>query len=189
MKRLSGLLALMVTPVAFAAETTHGEAAHAEPWYLEVTFVAFLALVVFLLIAARLGAFKAVTSALDTRAETIQKQIDEAKALREEAAKLMADAERKAKEADEAAQDVIKRAKVDADNMMKQAKADLAAKVARREAQAEARIQRAETDATNDVRRAAADAATKAARNILSESGKSDDLFEKALKDVETSLN
>ena len=180
-------LALLLAPAAFAADSSHGEAA--APWFLEVTFVAFMALVVFLAIAARLGAFKAVTTALDARAENIQKQIDEAKALRAEAAKLMADAERKAKEADAAAQDIIKRAKIDADNMMKQAKADLAAKVERREAQAEARIARAETDATNDVRRAAADAATKAARKLLSTSGQGDDLFDKALKDIEGRLN
>lgn len=181
-------LIFLAAPVAFAQEHS-GEAEHVTPWYLEVTFVAFLALLVFLAIAAKMGAFKAITSALDNRATSIQSQIDEAKTLREEAAKLMADAERKAREADDAAQDIIKRAKSDADTMMKQAKADLDAKVARRETQAEQRIARAEADAASDVRCAAADAATKAARDILSGSSKTDDLFDKALKEIDGRLN
>ena len=181
-------LTLLAAPMAFAQEHG-GEVEHATPWFLEVTFVAFMALLVFLAIAAKMGAFKAITSALDNRAVGIQTQIDEAKTLRDEAAKLMADAERKAKEADAAAQDIIKRAKSDAETMMKQAKADLEAKVARREAQAEQRIARAEADAASDVRRAAADAATKAARDILSGSSKTDDLFDKALKEIDGRLN
>ncbi len=177
-------LAVLATPLAHAAET-----AYATPWYLDVTFVAFMALLVFLAIAARMGAFKAITTGLDNRAAGIQNQINEAKTLRDEAAKLMADAERKAREADDAAHDIVKRAKSDADTMLKQAKADLEAKVTRREAQAEQRIARAEADATSDVRRAAADAATKAARDILSGSSKTDDLFDKALKEIDGSLN
>ena len=177
-------LAVFAAPIATAAE-----AEHAAPWYLEVTFVAFMALLVFLTIAIRMGALKAITSALDGRADGIQNQINEAKTLRDEAAKLMADAERKAQEADAAAQDIIARAKTDADTMMKTAKADLEAKVARREAQAEQRIARAEADAASDVRRAAADAATKAAREILSGSEKTDNLFDKALKEIDGRLN
>jgi len=188
MKFSALILIILAAPMAIAQE--HGaETTHTEPWYLEVTFVAFMALLVFLLIAARMGAFKAIISGLDNRAAGIQDQINQAKTLRGEAAKLMADAERKAREADASAQEIIKRAKSDADTMMKQAKADLEAKVARREAQAEQRIARAEADAANDVRRAAADAATKAARDILSGSDQADDLFDKALKELDTRLN
>lgn len=178
-------LALLAAPAAYAAGGDEKV-----DWYLDpTTNTAFLALVVFLLIVAFLGGFKLIATKLDERAAGIQTQIDEAKALRAEASKLMADAERKAKEADEAAQDIVKRAKADAANMMKQAKADLEAKVTRREAQAEQRIARAEADAANDVRRAAADAATKAARDILSGSDTTDSLFDKALKEIDGRLN
>lgn len=184
MKYSITLLSLLATPAAFAA----GD--EAVKWYADpVTATAMAALVVFLMIAGWMGAFKAVTSSLDSRASGIQDQINEAKALREEAAKLMEDAERKAKEADDAAKDIVKRAKSDADNLMKTAKADLDARVARRETQAEQRIARAEAEAASDVRRAAADAATKAASDILSGSDQSSDQFDKALKEIDSRLN
>ncbi|MDJ0922749.1 MAG: hypothetical protein QNI84_16595 [Henriciella sp.] len=176
-------LAFLITPAAFAADEKVA-------WYADpTTATAMLALIVFLGIVAYVGGFKFVFSKLDERAENIQTQIDEAKALREEASKLMADAERRAKEADQAAEEIVKRAKIDADNMMKQAKADLEVKVARREAQAEQRIARAEADAANAVRKAAADAATKAAKEILSGTGQTDDLFDKALSEIDGRLN
>ncbi|MBR9835124.1 MAG: ATP F0F1 synthase subunit B [Alphaproteobacteria bacterium] len=181
---------VLTLPVLMALSATAAEESeHAAPWFLETTFIATAALVIFLFIAARMGAFKAVTSALDNRAANIQKQIDEAKALREEASRLMADAERKAKDADVAAQQIVARAKTDAERMMQQAKAELEVKVARREAQAEQRIARAEIDATNDVRRAAADAATQAARDVLKGSDKAGDQFDKAMGEIESLLN
>lgn len=177
------IAALAVTPAAHAADEKVA-------WYADpTTATAFAALVIFLMIVAYVGGFKFVFSKLDARAEGIQSQIDEARALREEAAKLMADAKKKAKEADAAADDIISRAKSDADAMMKQAKADLKSKVARREAQAEARIARAEADAAAEVRRVAADAATEAARSILSDSGEADPLFDKALGEIDQRLN
>ena len=183
MRYLLLIPALAFAPVAHAADEKVA-------WYADpTTATAFAALVIFLMIVAFVGGFKTIFSMLDSRAEGIQSQIDEARALREEAAKLMADAKKKAKEADDAAEDIINRAKADADTMMKQAKADLKAKVARREAQAEARIARAESEAAADVRRVAADAATSAARSILSGSGEADDLFDKALGEIDQRLN
>lgn len=177
-------LSLIATPTALAA----GDEKVA--WYADpVTATAMAALIIFLIIAGWMGAFKAVTSGLDARAQGIQDQIDEAKALREEASKLMEDAERKAKEADEAAKDIVKRAKADANRFMKSAKADLEARVARREAQAEQRIARAEAEAANDVRRAAANAAIKAASTVLAGSDQASDQFDKALKGIDSSLN
>jgi len=153
------------------------------------TIVAFGTLVVFLTFVWWVGGFKLIFGALDKRADTIRAQLEEAKSLREAASKALAEAERKAKEADALAEDIVTRAKADADAMMKQAQADLETKVARREAQAEARIARAEAEAASEVRRAAADAATAAARDILSNSNESDDLFDKALSEVESRLN
>ncbi|MEL7043204.1 MAG: ATP F0F1 synthase subunit B [Pseudomonadota bacterium] len=174
---------VLIAPLAHAADEKVA-------WYADpTTATAMAALIVFLFIVSMVGGFKFVFSKLDERAKSIQDQIDEARALREEASKLMADAKKKAAEADEAAEDIIKRAKADANAMMTQAKADLKAKVARREAQAEARIARAEADAAAEVRRVAADAATNAARSILAGSNEADGLFDKALTEIDKSLN
>lgn len=160
-----------------------------EPFTDVTTHTAFFAFVVFLAIAGFMGAFKFVGSSLDARAAEIQKQLDESRQLREEAAAALADAERKQKEADQTAEAMIKQAKADAKLMIEQARKDLQEKVARREAQAEARIARAEAEAAEDVRRAAADAATRASRDIVANSPKRGDLFSEALGEIEKALN
>lgn len=198
MKKTFSLAAVSLTsaPLALAAGDTSKAPGEAVGFgYLSygftdpTTLVAFAGLVVFLAFVWWVGGFKIVFGALDKRASDIQTQLEEAKTLCEEAMKALAEAKTKAAEADAAADEIVKRAKADADAMMKQAKADLEAKVARREAQAEARIARAEADAASDVRKVAADAATEAARSILSGSSESDDLFEKALKEIDGRLN
>ncbi|WP_300376437.1 ATPase [Henriciella sp.] len=185
--------ALVAAPAAFAAEAGHeggtGFYNIIAPFVDTTTNVAFLALVVFLAIVFFMGGFKFVGKSLDNRAEDIQKQLDESRALREEAAAMLAEAERKQKEADQTADNMIKQAKADAKLMVEQARKDLQEKVARREAQAEARIARAEDEAAEDVRRAAADAATRASKSIIAGSGKKGELFTNALDEIEKSLN
>ncbi|MGB3626072.1 MAG: ATPase [Henriciella sp.] len=160
-----------------------------EPFTDETTHVAALALLVFLAIAFFMGAFKFIGKTLDNRADEIQKQLDESRELREEAAAMLADAERKRQEADATAEAMLKQAKTDAKLMIEQARKDLAEKVARREAQAEARIARAEAEAAEDVRRAAANAATQAAKDIIFGSSKRGEMFDEALVEIDKALN
>lgn len=198
MTKIASVIALAFTlsPIAMAAEKTYAAPGEAVGFGAllygftdPTTLVAFGCLIAFLLLVWYVGGFKLIFGSLDKRADAINKQLEEAKAMREEAARVMADAEQKAKEADATAAEIVARAKADAETMLANAEADLAAKVERREAQAEARIARAEEDAAAEVRRVAADAATKAASDILSGTAKSDDLFDKALKEIEGRLN
>jgi len=176
---------------ALAAEEAHGEGfmgglayAASDP----VTFVAFLALVVFLLIAARMGAFKTVLGGLDARSRAIAAELEEARSLRERAAEALALAERRQQDADKEAEAMIDQAKADAKQIMAEARKDIADRMVRREALAEARITRAETEATEQVRRAAADAAISAARRILSEDTRVDQ-FESAAREIDRALS
>lgn len=181
------VLALAAAPLAHAAEGGFlGGLAYAarDP----VTFVAFLSMVAFLAIAARMGAFKAIFGGLDARATRIRSELEEAASLREQAAEALALAERRAQDADKEAEAIIEQAKRDAKAMLEEARRDLADKIARREAQAEARIARAEAEAASEVRRAAANAATEAARRILAEET-SVDQFEAAARDIERALS
>lgn len=194
MKRsgLSFIALALVAPLAMAAESGHGDS-HGPAWVPEflthpATNVAFLAMVGFLLIVWRFGGFKLITSGLDKRAETIEAQLNEAKDLREAASKMLADAERKQKQADKDAEAIVKQAKQDAKILMKEARASLAQRLERREAIAEARIKQAEHEATAEVRRAAADAATKAAEAVLVEKAGADQ-FEAAAQQIEKALN
>jgi F-type H+-transporting ATPase subunit b len=152
-----------------------------------VTHVAFLAFAAFLAIAWRMGALKTVFGALDGRAEKIRNELENAQSLRDQAAALLAQAERKSQEADREAEGLLEQARADAQRIVEDARRDMSEKMARREAQAEQRIARAEVEATNEVRRAAADAATEAVRRVLA-SGKGDDAFERALGEIEKAL-
>ena len=189
MKRLSGLSLVAATfaPAAFAAGDSHGPSWLPEFLTHPATNVAFFALVIFFLIIWRIGAFKALASGLDKRADAIQAQLNEAKDLREAAAKLLAEAERKQTQAEKDAASIVEQAKKDAELLMADQRTALAAKLERREAIAEARIAQAETEAAAEVRRAAADAATAAARDILARHA-DDDVFERAAQDIENAL-
>jgi len=190
MKPVFSLL-LMATfaPVALAAENSGGFVGGLmyslnDP----VTHTAFLAMVVFLLIAGRMGAFKAILGGLDSRTAMIRKELEEAASLREQAAEALALAERRQQDADKEAEAIVEQAKLEAKAMLEEAKRELAEKIARREAQAAARIARAEAEAANEVRRAAADAATEAARRMMAEQT-SVDQFEIAAREIEKALS
>lgn len=190
MKRFTVLLTTssLAAPFAMAADDSHGPAWLPEFLSHPATNVAFAALVIFLIIMWRVGGFRAMTTALDKRADEIQAQLNEAKDLREAASKMLADAERQQKQADKDAQAIVAQAKKDADLLMIEARESLAQRLERREAIAEVRIKQAETEATAEVRRAAADAATEAARSVLREKSGADQ-FEAAAREIEKALN
>lgn len=181
-----------LAPVAVAAEDSHGEGGFIGGLKYSlndpVTHVAFLALLVFLAIAWRMGAFKAILGGLDNRAAAIKKELEEAQSLREQAAEALALAERRQQDADQEAEAMISQAKEDAKAIMEAARIDMADKLARREALAEARIARAEAEATQEVRRAAAEAATNAAKHIIRQ-GDGADHFARAITEIERALD
>ena len=104
---------------------------------------------------------------LDDRAARIKAELDEAKKLKEEAAALLADYQRKRGEAEHEAADIIAGAKAEAERLAADAKAKLEEFVARRTKLAETKIAQAEAQAAADVRAAAAEAAVAAAEKIL----------------------
>ncbi|MEO0465068.1 MAG: ATP F0F1 synthase subunit B [Pseudomonadota bacterium] len=184
MPRISLLIAAALALAPTAAAATDG------PWWSDpAKGFALLSLIIFFAIVWRAGGFKTITGMLDKRSEDIQSRITEAKALRDQATAMVADAKRKQKEATEEASAIVAQAKKDAEAMVAQAKQDLSARIERREALAEARIARAEEEAAAEVRKAAADAATEATRRLLASSGTGDDVFERAAAEIEGALN
>lgn len=173
--------ALAFAPAAWAAQGLEGFSDPAKA-------LALLALILFFAICWRAGAFRIIGNALDNRGSTIEAQIEEARSLREEAAKMLAEAERKQKAAQDDAKAIVEQARTDAKAMMETAREDLKQRLERRQALAEARIKRAEEEAAADVRRAAADAATQAARSLLTADGAADQ-FDTAAATIEKALN
>jgi F-type H+-transporting ATPase subunit b len=130
-------------------------------WFIAYCMILFLALLIWQ------GVHKFIFKALDDRAAGIAKELAEAKCLREEAAKLLADYKAKETAAAAEAQQIVADAKATADKMRADAARELDAEMARREQLVEERIKRAEAQAAADIRGAAADAAISAAEKLL----------------------
>jgi F-type H+-transporting ATPase subunit b len=155
------------------------------------TWVA-IAFVIFLGVLAYLGAHKMIMKSLDDRADRIKAELGEARRLKDEAAELLAEYQRKRQAAEAEAQDIIEGAKAEADRLATEAKGRIEDFVARRTALAETKIAQAEAQATADVRSAAADAAIAAAEKILSAETKGKlaaELIAKGIDDVRKKLN
>ena len=156
------------------------------------TLWAFIALILFLGLLIRMGVPGMITAALDKRAKGIEDELDQARRLREEAQALLAEYQRKAREAESEAEEIVTLAKREAEAMEKDAKAKIAEYVARRTKQAEEKIAQAESQAVSEVKHAATDLAVKAAEKILTRemSGKAGgDLLAASIKEVSTKLN
>ena len=105
----------------------------------------------------------------------IKAELDEARRLREEAAGIVAQYQKKRHEAEAEAEAIIAGARAEAERVAAEAKAKMEEFVARRTKMAETKIAQAEAQALADVRAAAADAAVAAAEKILSETAKGSD--------------
>jgi F-type H+-transporting ATPase subunit b len=160
-------------------------------FYEPETWVA-IAFVILMIVFAYLGVHKTVLKAQDHRAERIRAELDDARRLKEEAAKLLAEYRTKRASAEREAEEIISNAKADAERIAVEAKAKMEDFVARRTKTAESKIALAEAQAIADVRSAAANAAVAAASTILSQSVKgpvADDLLAKGIAEVRAKLN
>jgi F-type H+-transporting ATPase subunit b len=159
--------------------------AEAEHW-VAIAFLCFLGLL------AYLGAHRMIIDALDARRARIKSELDDARKLREEAQALLAEFERKGRDAEKEAEAIIASAKVEAERLATEAKARIEDFVARRTKMAEQKIVQAEAQALADVKSAAADAAVAAAERILSVSAKgkvAEDLLARGIEDVKSKFN
>jgi F-type H+-transporting ATPase subunit b len=155
------------------------------------TWVA-IAFVIFVGVLGYLGVHKMVAKSLDERAGRIKAELDEARKLRDEAAQLLAEYQRKRQAAETEAQDIIAGAKAEAERLAVEAKSRIEDFVARRTAMAKTKIAQAEAQAAADVRSAAAEAAVAAAEKILSAETKgklAGELIAKGIEDVRKKLN
>jgi F-type H+-transporting ATPase subunit b len=159
---------------------------------LEAEFWVAVAFVIFVLILLRLGVHKKAVTALDTRAARIASELDEARKLRDEAQAILAESEKKRRQAEQDAEDIIAGARAEAERVAAEAKAKAEEFVARRTAMAQQKIAQAESQAVAEVRAAAAEAAVAASEKVLTQTvqGKvADDLIGQGIRDVKTKLN
>ena len=155
------------------------------------TWVA-IAFIILMGVFAWLGVHRTVLTALDHRAQRIKAELDDAKRLKDEAAKLLADYQARRASAEREAQEIVTNAKAEAERIAAEARTRMEDFVARRTKTAENKIALAEAQAVADVRAAAAEAAVAAASTVLSQSVKgsmADDLLAKGIAEVKAKLN
>lgn len=158
----------------------------APEFWVAVSFVCFAALLVYLKVPAL------VIGALDDRANKIRHELEEAKKLREDAQAMLADYQRKQRDAEKEADAIVVQAREEAKRMAAQTRDKLAASVERRTKLAEEKIARAEAQAIKDVRVAAAELAAGAAEALIASELKQPDaakLIDSGIKNLKKQLN
>lgn len=153
---------------------------------VSLSFIAFIGVLLYYKVPSILGGM------LDKRANGIKSDIDEARALREEAQTLLASYERKQKEVQEQADRIVSAAKEEAGLAAEQAKEDLAQSITRRLAAAEDQIVSAQSAAIKDVRNQAVSIAVAAARDVIAKKMTAADgnaLIDSAIAEVDAKLH
>lgn len=185
MRKLATLLALTAATPAFAASGPFFSLANTD-------FVVLLAFILFILVLIKFKVPGLLAGMLDKRAEGIQSELDEARALREEAQTILASYERKQKEVQEQAERIVAQAKTDAEAAAEQAKEDLKTSIARRLAAAEDQIESAQASAVKEVRDQAIVIAVGAANEVIAKGMTAADgnkLIDAAIAEVDAKLH
>ncbi|SLN29347.1 ATP synthase subunit b precursor [Pseudoruegeria aquimaris] len=155
----------------------------------------FIVTLAFLLFIAVLFYFKVpgmIGGMLDKRADDIKSELDEARALREEAQTVLASYERKQREVQEQAERIVAHAREEAKLAAEAAKKDLEASIKRRMAAAEDQIASAEASAVKEVRDTAVNVAVAAAAEVVAKqmtAAEGNALIDAAIKDVSAKLH
>ena len=158
---------------------------------MDATFWATVALFIFLAVILYVKVPAMISKSLDARADRIRNELEDARRLREEAQQLLAEFQRKRKEAEKDAADIVEAAKHEAELLVSEARKKTEEYVSRRAAMAEQKIGQAERDAINEVRSSAVDLAVEAARVVLAskvDAKAGADLFKASLNEVKAKL-
>jgi F-type H+-transporting ATPase subunit b len=126
-----------------------------------------VSLFIFIGVLVYLGVHKKVASALDARALLISKELEEARQLREEAEKVLADYRRKLGDVVTEVDNITALATTEAKTLAAETRQSLKEYFDRRIKLAEEKIARAEMEAVREFRSVAVDAAIAAAQNLI----------------------
>ncbi len=161
---LAAVMTLAASPVLAASKNPFS----ADFWKLSNTdLIVLISFIIFIGVLIRFKVPGMLTGLLDKRADGIQSDLNEAKALREEAQTLLASYERKQREVQEQADRIVENAKEEATRAAEVAKEDIKTSVARRLVAAEEQIESAKASAIRDVRNQAVSVAIAAAQDVV----------------------
>lgn len=156
-----------------------------ETWVL-VSFLLFMGLLVYLKVPGML------VKALDSRAEGIANELEEARKLREEAQQLLASYQRKQRDAMKEAEAIIAQAEEEATRLAEETRKNMQAQMERRTQLAEDKIAQAEAQAIQEVKSVATETAVRAASDLLRDKTSGplgDRLLDNAVSEVSSRLH
>ncbi|MFL4469898.1 F0F1 ATP synthase subunit B [Tateyamaria armeniaca] len=186
MKTITSALALgLIASPALAAKGPFFSLANTD-FIVLIAFILFIGVLVYFKVPGMLSKM------LDDRSSGIQSELDEARALRDEAQTLLASYERKHKEVQDQADRIVAQAKADAEAAADQARSDLERSIERRIASAEDQIASAQAGAIKEVRDQAIVVAVAAAREVIAEQMTAADankLVDDAISQVDAKLH
>lgn len=159
---------------------------HDPAFWTAIAFVGFIAALLYFKLPAVVG------KALDDRSDAIRSELEEARNLREQAQTVLADYERKQRQAEKEAESIIIQAKAEAERLAQETHKKLEESLERRMKLAEDKIAQAEGQALKEVRIQAADIAVAAAQTIISSefsTKQASDLVDESIKGLKDTLN
>jgi F-type H+-transporting ATPase subunit b len=159
--------------------------------WMDNSFWALVALIIFLGMALYFGIPRIVGKMLDGQIKKIADDLAEAKKLREEAAALLVEYEQKRVAAESEAEGIIAAAKEEATRLTAEAQVSLNDLISRRTKSVEDKIAQAEAQAIAEVRARSADVAIEAARVVLTDemNNRGGQVIDRAIADVGSRLN
>lgn len=159
---------------------------HDPTFWTAIAFAGFIAVLLYFKLPAVIG------KTLDDRADVIRAELDEARSLREQAQTVLADYERKQRQAEKEAENIITQAKAEAERLAEETRKKLEETLERRLKLAEEKIGQAEIQALKEVRIQAAEIAIAAAGVIISKELTTKDasaLVDANIKELKKTLN
>lgn len=154
---------------AAAADPQHIEGAghHAIAWWEDAANWVSLGFLTVIGLFLYLGVHKTIAKSLDERAQKISVELDDARRLREEAQELLAHYQRRQREAEDEAQEIVEQAKRDAKRLATDSRDKINEQIERRAKAAEEKVARAEAQALSEIRSETATIAIEAAKEII----------------------
>jgi len=155
-------------------------------FWVAAAFVGFVALMIYLKVPGAIG------RALDKRSAQIEQQLEEARRLREEAQGLLANWQRRQRQAKEEAAEIVRHAEATAKRTAEDTRKQLEEAVQRREAQTAEKIEQAKARAVQEVTSVAVDVATEVARRLIAEEmdkKTADRLFDESVASIGKTLH
>lgn len=177
--------AVLAAQPAFAAGDAFFSLANTD-FVVLLAFILFIAVLIYFKVPPQVGGM------LDKRAENIASEIEEAKALQEEAKALLAEYERKHREVQDQADRIVAHAREEAQIAADLAHEALKKSIARRMAAAEDQIASARSHAVKEVRDKAIAVAVAAAREVIAKQmteSDADKLIDDSISQVEAKLH